>query len=164
MDAKEQEFTQLVKQEKSTIYSVCLMFADERTEVEDLVQDCLINLWKGYSSFEGKSNVRTWLYRVCMNTCISFDRKRKHAQMVPLELGNTDFLTTASDSDSRQIQMLRKRIRLLGPFDRAIVLLWLEDLSYDEIAAIVGISVKNVSVRLVRIKEQLKNNTMHAAE
>jgi RNA polymerase sigma-70 factor (ECF subfamily) len=61
-----------------------------------------------------------------------------------------------SDEDSKQVQMLRTRISKLGPFDRAIVLLWLENLSYDEIGAIVGISAKNVSVRLVRIKEQLK--------
>ena len=61
-----------------------------------------------------------------------------------------------ADADTRQVDLLHKRIQLLQPFDRAIVLLWLEDLSYDEIAQIVGITTKNVSVRLVRIKEQLK--------
>jgi RNA polymerase sigma-70 factor (ECF subfamily) len=66
-------------------------------------------------------------------------------------------LFSDSDEDTKQVQMLRDRINKLGPFDRAIVLLWLENLSYDEIGAIVGISAKNVSVRLVRIKEQLKN-------
>ena len=66
-------------------------------------------------------------------------------------------LYTDEDSDSRQMQMLHKRIHRLQPFDRAIVLLWLENMSYEEIASIVGISVKNVSVRLYRIKEQLKN-------
>lgn len=65
-------------------------------------------------------------------------------------------LFSDSDDESKQVQMLRDRINKLGPFDRAIVLLWLENLSYDEIGAIVGISAKNVSVRLVRIKEQLK--------
>lgn len=65
-------------------------------------------------------------------------------------------LFSDSDDDTKQVQMLRDRINKLGPFDRAIVLLWLENLSYDEIGAIVGISAKNVSVRLVRIKEQLK--------
>lgn len=61
-----------------------------------------------------------------------------------------------SDDDTKQVQMLRNRINKLGHFDRAIVLLWLENLSYDEIGSIVGISAKNVSVRLVRIKDQLK--------
>jgi RNA polymerase sigma-70 factor (ECF subfamily) len=65
-------------------------------------------------------------------------------------------LFSDSDDDTKQVQMLRNRINKLGPFDRAIVLLWLENLSYDEIGAIVGISAKNVSVRLVRIKDQLK--------
>jgi RNA polymerase sigma-70 factor (ECF subfamily) len=65
-------------------------------------------------------------------------------------------LFSDSDDDTKQVQMLRDRINKLGPFDRAIVLLWLENLSYDEIGAIVGISAKNVSVRLVRIKDQLK--------
>ena len=65
-------------------------------------------------------------------------------------------LFSDSDDESKQVQMLRDRINKLGPFDRAIVLLWLENLSYVEIGAIVGISAKNVSVRLVRIKEQLK--------
>ena len=75
-------------------------------------------------------------------------------QTVPLSMDINLYEDT--DEDSRQIQMLYSRINRLKPFDRAIVLLWLDNLSYDEIAAIVGISVKNVSVRLVRIKEELK--------
>lgn len=157
MNEKEQAFTAMLKRHKATIYSVCLMFADEHTSVEDLVQDCLINLWQGFDGFESRSEVRTWLYRVCLNTCISFDRRRKHFSLVPLELENHDFLTADTGEDARQIQMLRRRIQLLGPFDRAIVLLWLENMPYEEIAAIVGISVKNLSVRLVRIREKLKS-------
>jgi len=158
MDNKEQQFTQLVKEQKSTIYSVCLMFADERTEVDDLVQDALIHLWQGFESFEGRSDIKTWVYRVTLNTCISFDRKRKHTEMVSIECADPSLLNGAlGGSDRSQYKLLHERIQKLGPFDRAIVLLWLEDLSYDEIAAIVGISVKNVSVRLVRIREQLKN-------
>lgn len=156
MNEKEQAFTAIVHRHKATIYSVCLMFADERTPVDDLVQDCLINLWQGFDKFEGRSEVRTWLYRICLNTCISFDRKRKHYDLVPMKLENHNFLTDTGE-DSRQIQMLRNRIQLLKPFDRAIVLLWLENMSYEEIAAIVGITVKNLSVRLVRIREKLKS-------
>lgn len=154
---KELQFTQLVKEHKATIYSVCLMFADERTEVDDLVQDALINLWKGYDGFEGRSDIKTWVYRVTLNTCISFDRKRKHTDLVSIEMADPNLIDGASGtSDAKQYRMLHDRIQKLGPFDRAIVLLWLEDMSYEEIAQIVGISVKNVSVRLVRIKEQLK--------
>ena len=75
-----------------------------------------------------------------------------------LELADPSMLSGADKgSNAKQYRMLHERIQKLGPFDRAIVLLWLEDMSYEEIGAIVGISVKNVSVRLMRIREQLKN-------
>ena len=131
------------------------MFAKRSSEADDLFQEVLINLWKGYSSFEGRSEVATWVWRVSLNTCISADRKAKRRHKA--ELAMKQNLYEDDDTDSKQIRKLYARIRQLKPFDRAIVLLWLENLSYDEIAAIVGISVKNVSVRLVRIREQLKN-------
>ena len=92
---------------------------------------------------------------MALNTCISFDRKKKRGpQTGPLSMDIDLF--EDQDADTRQIGLLRSRISKLGPFDRALVLLWLENLSYEEIGQIVGISPKNVSVRLVRIKEQLK--------
>ena len=131
------------------------MFSNNPEEVADLFQEILINLWKGFPQFRGESNVRTWVYRVSLNTCISSERKKsRKVDTLPLTMDIDLF--SDSDEDTRQVQMLRDRINKLGPFDRAIVLLWLENLSYDEIGAIVGISAKNVSVRLVRIKEQLK--------
>lgn len=131
------------------------MFSKDEEEVADLFQDILVNLWKGFSSFRGDSSARTWIYRVSLNTCISSERKKsRKVDTLPLTMDIDLF--SDSDEDTKQIQMLRDRINKLGPFDRAIVLLWLESLSYDEIGAIVGISAKNVSVRLVRIKEQLK--------
>ena len=151
----ELEFAQTVKEHKSTIYTVCYMFSNNPEEVADLFQEILINLWKGFPKFREDSNVRTWIYRVSLNTCISSDRKNKRRlETLPLTLDINLF--DDSDDDTKQVQMLRNRINKLGPFDRAIVLLWLENLSYEEIAAIVGISAKNVSVRLVRIREQLK--------
>ena len=132
------------------------MFSKDGDEVADLFQDILINLWKGFSKFRGESNIRTWIYRVSLNTCISSDRKKKRkGETVPLDMNINLF--DDSQEDTKQIRMLQGRISRLGPFDRAIVLLWLENLSYDEIGAIVGITAKNVSVRLFRIKEQLRN-------
>lgn len=151
----ELKFTQTIREHKGTIYTVCYMFSNNPQEVADLFQEILINLWKGFPKFRGDSNVRTWIYRVSLNTCISFERKEsRNKDTLPLKMDINLF--DDSDEDSKQVQMLRTRISKLGPFDRAIVLLWLENLSYDEIGAIVGISAKNVSVRLVRIKEQLK--------
>ena len=149
------EFAQTVREQKGTIYTVCYMFSNNPEEVADLFQEILINLWKGFSKFRGDSNIRTWIYRVSLNTCISSERK-KNRKVETLPLTMDIDLFSDLDEDTKQVQMLRNRINKLGPFDRAIVLLWLENLSYDEIGSIVGISAKNVSVRLVRIKDQLK--------
>lgn len=92
---------------------------------------------------------------VSLNTCITYDRKRKrrlHTESLDMDIDLFD----DNDEATRQAALLRERISKLGLFDRAIVLLWLEELSYEEIGQIVGISTKNVSVRLVRIREQLK--------
>lgn len=151
---KEIEFSRLVKEHKDTIYTVCYMFSQDKDEVNDLFQDVLINLWKGYGSFRGESKLDTWIWRVSLNTCISADRKKKKAgQRVPLDM-EADFFAD-NDPDNSQVRQLHASISRLGLVDRAIVLLWLENLSYDEIGAIVGISAKNVSVKLVRIRQQL---------
>ncbi len=148
------DFERLVMEHKSTIYSVCYMFTETKLEADDLFQEVLISLWQGKDSFRGDSSLRSWVYRVSMNTCISYKRK-KHVKTVPLEFSSDSI---APDSPGgKQARMLHERISKLEPFDRAIVLLWLEDMSYDEIAAIVGITTKAVGVRLVRIKEKLKS-------
>ena len=155
MTDTERQFAKTVREHKSTIYTVCYMFSKDDDEVNDLFQEVLINLWKGYDSFGHRSDIRTWIYRVALNTCISLDRKKRRSATVRLAMDINLF--EDRDEDTRQVDMLHKRISRLQPFDRAIVLLWLEDLSYEEIGQIVGISTKNVSVRLFRIREQLKN-------
>ena len=156
MDSQELEFSRIVREHKGTIYTICYMFSKDEEEVADLFQDILVNLWKGFAGFRGESNVRTWIYRVSLNTCISAERKKKRrGESIPLDMNINLFDDSAEDL--KQIRMLQGRISRLGPFDRAIVLLWLENLSYDEIGAIIGITAKNVSVRLFRIKEQLRN-------
>ncbi|MCI7400038.1 MAG: RNA polymerase sigma factor [Prevotella sp.] len=156
MDNSEQLFSNLVREHKSTIYTVCYMFSKDNDEVADLFQEILIKLWKGFQSFEGRSDIKTWVYRVSLNTCISLDRKkkrRKKSDSLAMDINLYD----DNDSDTRQVKQLYERINRLGVFDRAIILLWLEGIPYDEIADIVGISTKNVSVKLYRIREQLKN-------
>ncbi|MBO8480719.1 MAG: sigma-70 family RNA polymerase sigma factor [Bacteroidetes bacterium] len=151
----ERQFAQMVREQKSTVYLVCYMFSKDKSEVDDLVQEVLVNLWKGFGRFEGRSDIRTWVYRVSLNTCISAARKKKRNETLPLTMDIDLF--DENDADNRQVDLLHSRISRLQPFDRAIVLLWLENLNYEEIGQIVGISTKNVSVRLVRIKEQLKS-------
>ena len=153
MDVKEQEFSRMVREHKSTIYTVCYMFSKD--EVSDLFQETLINLWKGFDSFRHESKLSTWIYRVAMNTCISADRKkRKQGTKVPLSM-NID-LYNDEDHETKQVRQLHERIQRLDLIDRALVMMWLEGMNYDEIADVIGISVKNVGVKLVRIKEKLK--------
>lgn len=152
---KEQEFAELVKMHKSTIYTVCYMFSQDKNEIDDLFQEAMIRLWQGYQSFRGESDLKTWVYRVTLNTCISQDKKNKRGATRSLIEGIDLF--DEKESNNAQSEILHQRILKLQPFDRAIVLLWLEDMSYEDIGAIVGITAKNVSVRLVRIREQLKN-------
>ena len=154
MNITEREFTQLVHEQKSTIYTVCYMFARDKDEAADLFQDVLINLWKGIGKFRNDSEISTWVNRLSLNTCIPADRKKRKMPTTRLDM-NID-LFDDDDTDSRQIQVLRQRIQRLQPLDRAIVLLWLESLSYQEIADIVGLTPKNISVRLTRIRLQLK--------
>ena len=159
MKTLETAFAQMVREHKNTIYTVCFMFSKDSDEVNDLFQEVLINLWKGSESFEGKSKIDTWIWRVSFNTCISQERKKKRTSAIPLTMGIDLF--NDKDDDTKQVKMLYDRIHRLKPFDRAIILLWLEGMPYDEIAAIVGITAKNVSVRLYRIKEELKQMSNH---
>lgn len=80
MNALEKQFAQTVAEHKSTIYTVCYMFSQDADEVNDLFQEVLVNLWKGFDKFEHRSDIRTWIYRVALNTCISLDRKRSVRQ------------------------------------------------------------------------------------
>lgn len=150
-------FTQLVREHKSTIYTVCYMFSKDEEEVNDLFQETLINMWKGIDSFREESKISTWIYRVTLNTCLLQERKKKkEVKKMPLTMDVNFFQD--NDANSTQVRMLHQRIGRLGLVDRALVMMWLEGMSYDEIGAVMGISAQNVGVKLFRIKEQLKKN------
>ena len=156
MNNKEFEFTKLVKEYKKTIYTVCYFFSKDTDEVNDLYQEVLINLWKGFESFRGESSAKTWIWRVSLNTCNTMERmKKSRVQTIPLSV-DID-LYSDTDEQSKQVQMLYDRINRLDIFDRAIILLWLENMPYQDIANIVGISLSAVTTRLFRIREQLKS-------
>ena len=155
MKQQEELFAQLVREHKSTIYTVCYMFSQDEDEVNDLFQETLINMWKGIGSFREESKVSTWIYRVALNTCLLQERKKKkEVKKVPLSM-EVNFYED-NDANSTQVRQLHQRIGRLGLVDRALVMMWLEGMSYDEIGAVMGISPQNVGVKLFRIKEQLK--------
>lgn len=147
MNDLETEFTRLVRDYKSTVYSVCMMFAESTDETEDLVQEALINLWRGFQTADDVC--KSWVWRVTMNSCITIDRKKKKRKDECPLTADIERVMLGDESKGRNanVQMLYDRIHQLNPFDRAIVMLWLEGMAYDEIGQIVGITTKNVSVR-----------------
>ena len=153
--AQDFQLERILKDYHKLIYSVCFMFSKDLEEAKDMYQEVALNIWKGIDTFRNECNIKSWIYRICFNTCISFERKRK--QEVFVQVADNLNICEEEDTSARQIQMLYKRISRLEHFDRAIILLWLEAMPYQEIADIVGISVKNVSVRLSRIRAQLKS-------
>ena len=151
---KEHQFELLVRQHKRTIYTVCYMFSHNKAEIDDLFQEILIRLWNGFDTYEGRSNARTWIYRVALNTAINQDKKqRRRIETVPLTVDMDPF--EADNPKTEQVRKLHDLISQLELIDRSLVLLWLEGISYDEIGAIIGITPNNVGVRLARIKEKL---------
>ena len=151
---KEHQFELLVRQHKRTIYTVCYMFSHDKAEIDDLFQEILIRLWNGFDTYEGRSDARTWIYRVALNTAINQDKKqRRRVETVPLTVDIDPF--EADNPKTEQVRKLHDLITQLELVDRSLDLLWLEGINYDEIGAIIGITPNNVGVRLGRIKEKL---------
>ena len=144
----------MVSDHKKTIYSVCYMFSNQSYEVEELFQETLIRLWTGFESFAGRSEERTWVYRVALNTAINLHKsKKRRVHTMPLTF-DIEALPP-DDAKSQQVRQLHDIIAQLDPMDKALVQLWLDDLSYADIGAIMGITPSNVGSRLMRIKEKL---------
>lgn len=156
MTEQEERFTKLVREYKNTVYTVCMMFAESPDETDDLVQEALINLWRGFKTADDVC--KSWVWRVTMNSCITIDRKKKRKKSTecPLTADMESVMNSDETNRNANVRLLYDRIHQLNPFDRAIVMLWLDGMPYDEIGEIMGITTKNVSVRLIRIKEQLK--------
>lgn len=151
----EKRFISLVEEHKRLIYKVCYMYASDRENLNDLYQEVVINLWKAFPRFRGECEASTWVYRIGLNTCISFFRKTKsRPQVVPITV---DLESFADEEDkTAQLRELYRMINCLGQLERALILLWLEERSYQEIADIIGITKSNVAVKLNRIREKLK--------
>ena len=151
---KEHQFERLVRQHKRTIYTVCYLFSHDNAEVDDLFQEILIRMWNGFDSYEGRSDARTWIYRVAFNVALNWNKKqRRRIETVPLTVDIDPY--EANDPSTQQIRELYDRISRLDLVDRSLILLWLEGVSYEEIGAIVGITASHVGVRLLRIKDKL---------
>jgi len=152
----EEAFIQQINQNLGIAHSVCgIYFADE-DEKSDVIQEMMYQLWKSYPGFDGRSKFSTWMYRVCLNTALTYLRKVSKAKNESLSLNHNEIPANAPENNEESLQELYQAISTLSSLNKAIVLLYLEDLSYEEIAQITGLSKTNVSVRLVRIKKELE--------
>jgi RNA polymerase sigma-70 factor (ECF subfamily) len=152
------EFEMLVYENQSLINKVCDIYCHTQVEKDDLFQEITINIWKGLSSFKGNSKLSTWIYRVSLNTAISALKKKRKDNLVYYDK-MPDTVTSENEKEGDNdflIKALYKGIEMLKPIEKAIVLLYLEEKSYGEIAEIIGINKKNVSVKLVRLKKKLE--------
>ena len=159
MDTKqlEKEFLDMIEAQKRTIYKVCYMYANDQDDLNDLFQETVLNLWKGFPNYRGDSKLTTWVYRIAMNTCITYLRHESlRPQTVPMTANVASQMAADEDTEAR-LQELYRLINRLGKLDRALILLWLEERSYQEMADILGLSKANVAVKLNRIREKLRN-------
>ena len=158
MDTKqlENDFLEMISAQKRVIYKVCYVYANDQEELNDLFQEVVLNLWKGFPSYRGDSKLTTWVYRISMNTCItSLRHASTRPQTIPIT-ANVIGQYAEDNGKAEQLQELYSLISRLGKLDRALILLWLEERSYQEMADILGLSRVNVAVKLNRIKEKLK--------
>ena len=148
----EKEFITMIRQNERIIYKVASFYADTNQPISDLYQEVVLNLWKAYPSFRGESKLSTWIYRIALNTCVTFFRRTKNnPTYVDITMDIPDIQDNSDD-----IKELYRLINRLGKIERALVLLYLDEKSYKEIAEITGLTVTNVATKLSRIKDKLK--------
>ncbi|GAK37002.1 RNA polymerase sigma factor YlaC [bioreactor metagenome] len=153
----EQEFLSVIKEYERVIYKVCYLYTSRNATLNDLYQDVVLNLWRAYPKFRGECKISTWIYRIALNTCISFIRKEKNVpEIVTLTPYESEWMTEEQDSFQLMLKELYYLIGQLGQLDKSIILLYLEEKSYEEISEITGLTVTNVATKLNRIKEKLR--------
>ena len=151
MKKDKKEFVALLEENKGILHKISCLYTSNPADKADLFQDICMQLWRSHKSFREDAKFSTWLYRVSLNTAISQIRKKKvfdKDEYLDIYYGS------GCESDEKS-KILFRAIGQLNKIDRALILLWLEEKKYDEIADILGISKGNVSVKLVRIKEKL---------
>lgn len=141
------------------IYKVCRMYAYTVADRDDLFQEIVIQLWKAYPKFKGASKLSTWLYRVALNTAITGLRKKKDfiESREPAQL--PEHIYDENTGREEELQQLHKAIEQLNQVEKAIVMLYMEDRSYEEMEEILGMSTGNLRVKMNRIKEKLRQLT-----
>jgi RNA polymerase sigma-70 factor (ECF subfamily) len=157
-DERTEVFLKRVSENKGIIHKVCNVYCNNSEEKKDMMQEITLQLWKSYPSFKEQSQFSTWMYRVAFNTAITNIRKSKRHPFQEAISEQQDLMEEKEDIPNldEEINRLYKAIGKLNDIEKGIILLYLEKKSYSEIGGILGLSEKNISVRIVRIKAKLK--------
>jgi len=154
---KQQEFIELIKENEGIIFKVTLVYSFKEEDQKDLYQEIVYQLWKSFDSFRGDSKISTWMYRIALNTSITYLKKeKKKGNNVPIDdvlLHRIEHIDTLMEE---RIKILHHHIKELNTIEKGLILLYLEGKSYDEIGSIIGFTASNVGTRLNRIKQKLK--------
>ena len=157
--SSEKDFISLLNQHQKIIYKVCNLYMDKHADREDLFQEITSQAWKAFGNFRGDAKFSTWLYRVALNTAITFYRKDKRKP----DLISTDLYPESTESNDdpieEQVKAMYAAIGELSKIDKAIVMLYLEDYPYTDIGEMMGITANNVAVKMNRIKLKLKEQS-----
>lgn len=155
-DLRHQRYTEILQRYNRVVVKVCYIYASENAPFDDLYQEVCINLWQGLDSFRGDASLSTWIYRMAINTCITWHRRYKRQNLsVPLSAA-ADLPSIDDDgSEAEHYRQFQQMLSRLDPLEKAIITLRLDEHSYDEISQITGLSKSNVAVRLHRIKDKL---------
>lgn len=161
--SKEEKFNQIVSENSERIQRICRYYNSNAEDQKDMYQEVLVNIWKSIDSFRGDSAISTWVYRVAVNTSLTFTGKAfRHMKL--MVNGNTQNLNSILDEENlkakleqeNQLNQLQIELNQLSVIDKALISLMLEGLSMKEIADVIGITEPNVKVKIHRIKGQLK--------
>ena len=152
----ERAFVALVRQYERVIYKVCSFYVSNEFPIADLYQEVVCNLWVAYPKFRNESAINTWIYRIALNTCITGVRKDIRRPKATLPVAMLADSLPAPESMEENIREMYRLIGQLKTLEKAIVLLYLEEKSYQEIADVTGLTLSNVATKLKRSKEKLK--------
>ncbi len=154
---EEKKFISLINDHQGLIHKVCFMYENDPEVRNDLFQEIVFQLWKSFSSFRGEAKITTWMYRIALNTAISgFRKQSRNVKTEDLKEMHFNISDSWSDNREEDIQRLQGAIRQLSEIERAMIMMALEEVPYEEIAETIGITQNNVRVRMNRIREKLK--------
>lgn len=153
----EENFISLINKHQGLIHKICIMYESDPDVRNDLFQEIVFQLWKSFSSFRGEAKITTWMYRIALNTAISgFRKQTRNVKTEDLKEMHFNISESWGDDREEDIQRLQWAIRQLSEIERAMIMMALEEVPYDEIAETIGITQNNVRVRMNRIREKLK--------